>query len=57
VRAALLGDEAPDKWGLPPKPKDMRWPTSERWSAQYDAAEEMLGSHLAMKAARMMKKF
>jgi hypothetical protein len=55
VKAALLGDEDPDEWDLPPKPKGMRWATYERWVAKYDAAEEMLNNQLAFAAARLMK--
>ena len=56
VKAALLGDEDPDEWDLPPKPKGMRWATYERWVAKYDAAEEMLDAQLVMAAARLMKR-
>jgi hypothetical protein len=56
VKAALLGDEDPDEWDLPPKPKGMRWATYENWVARYDAAEEMLDAQLAMAAARLMKR-
>ena len=55
VKAALLGDEDPDEWGLPPKPKGIRWTTYERWVARYDTAEEMLDAQLFMAAARLMK--
>jgi hypothetical protein len=34
----------------------MRWATYERWVARYDAAEEMLDTHLTMAAARLMKR-
>ncbi|QRM29032.1 hypothetical protein [Microvirga sp. VF16] len=56
VKAALLGDEDPDEWDLPPKPKGMRWATYERWVARYDAAEEMLDAQLVQAAARLMKR-
>jgi hypothetical protein len=56
VKAALLGDEDPDEWDLPPKPKGMRWATYERWVAKYDAAEEMLDARLVMAATRLMKR-
>lgn len=56
VKTALLGDEDPDEWDLPPKPKGMRWATYEKWVARYDAAEEMLDAQLVMAAARMMKR-
>jgi hypothetical protein len=56
VKAALLGDEHPDEWDLPSKPKGMRWATYERWIAKYDAAEEMLDTQLVRAAARLMKR-
>jgi len=56
VKAALLGDENPDEWDLPPKPKGMRWATYERWVARYDAAEEMLDAQLIVAAARLMRR-
>jgi hypothetical protein len=56
VKSALLGDEDPDEWDLPPKPKGMRGSTYERWVAKYDAAEEMLDAQLVMAAARLMRR-
>ena len=56
VKADLLGNEGPDEWDLPPKPKGMRWATYKRWVAKYDAAEEMLDAQLVMAAARLMKR-
>jgi hypothetical protein len=55
VKAALLGDEDPDEWDVPPKPKGMRWASYERWVARYDAAEQTLDAQLVMAAARLMK--
>jgi hypothetical protein len=56
VKAALLADENPDEWDLPPKPKGMRWATYEQWVARYDAAEEMLDAQLITAAERLMKR-
>jgi hypothetical protein len=56
VKAALLRDEDPDEWDLPPKPRGMRWATYERWVAKFDAAEEMLDAQLFRAAARLMKR-
>jgi hypothetical protein len=56
VKAALLGDEDPDEWDLPPKPRGMHWATYERWVARYDAAEELLDARLVLAAARLMKR-
>ncbi|WP_165820283.1 hypothetical protein [Microvirga sp. KLBC 81] len=41
MKARLVGNEDPDEWDLPPKPKDMHWATYERWVARYDAAEDL----------------
>ena len=49
-----IGDENPEEWDLPPKPKGMRWSTYERWEAKYDRAEEALDQHLSWAAARFM---
>ena len=56
VKAVLLGNEDPDEWDLPPKPKGMRWSTYERWMAKYDVAEERLDAQIVMAAARLMKR-
>jgi hypothetical protein len=56
VKARLIGDEDPDNWDLPPKPKGMRWATYERWVAKYDAAEEVLKAPLRMAAERLIKR-
>ncbi len=56
VKAALLGDEDPAEWDVPPKPKGMHWATYERWVARYDAAEELLDTQLVTAAARLMKR-
>ncbi len=56
VKARLIGDEDPDEWDLPPKPKGMRWKTYEKWKAKFDAAEEALDAHCGMALARLMKR-
>ena len=56
MKTRLLGDEDPDEWDLPPKPKGMRWATYERWVAKYDAAEEVLNAQLITAAARLMER-
>ena len=56
VKTRLLGNEDPNEWDLPPKPKGMRWATYERWVAKYDAAEEALNAQLITAAARLMER-
>jgi hypothetical protein len=46
VKTRLIGDEDPDDWDLPPKPKGMRWATYERRVAEYDIAESALDMRL-----------
>jgi hypothetical protein len=55
VKARLIGDQDPDEWDLPPKPKGMRWVTYENWEAKYDAAEEALDALCGQALARLMK--
>jgi hypothetical protein len=57
VKWSLIGEEDPDEWDLPPKPKRMRWATYERLVARYDAAEKMLDAQLDLAVARLMKRF
>jgi hypothetical protein len=57
VKARLIGDENPDEWDLPPKPKGMRWATYEKWEAKYDAAEEAIDALCGLALARLMTRF
>ena len=54
VKARLMGDQDPDEWDLPPKPKGMRWKTYEKWEAKFDAAEDALEAHCSLDLARLM---
>jgi hypothetical protein len=56
VKRRLIGDEDPDDWDLPPKPKRMRWSTYERWEAKYDGADDALDYRLGLTVARLMKR-
>ena len=56
VKARLIGDEDPDEWDVPPKPKRMRWKTYEKWEAKFDAAEDALDAHCGLALARQMKR-
>jgi hypothetical protein len=55
VKNQLIGDEDPDEWDLPPKPKWMRWRTYERLEAKYDAAEEALDYQCALALSPLLK--
>jgi hypothetical protein len=57
IKARLIGDEDPDDWDLPPKPKRMRMRTYERWEAKFDEAEDALDQHLCMVVGRLMRRF
>ncbi len=54
VKARLIGDEDPDEWDLPPKPKGMRWATYEKWEAKYDAADDAIDTLCGLALARLM---
>jgi hypothetical protein len=56
TKAQPIGDEDPDEWDLPPKPKGLRWATYERWVSRYDAAEYALDTRIALAAAQLMKR-
>ncbi len=56
VKARLIGDEDPDEWDLPPKPKGMRWATYERWEAKFDAAEDAIEAYCGLALARLVKR-
>jgi hypothetical protein len=56
VKARLIGDEDPDEWDLPPKPKGMRWATYEKWEAKFDAAEDAIDALCGLALARLMKR-
>ena len=56
IKARLIGDENPENWDLPPKPKRMRLRTYQRWEAKYDEAEEALDNALCISVARLMKR-
>jgi hypothetical protein len=56
VKTRLIGNEDPDEWDLPPKPKWMRWTTYERLEARYDAAEEALELQCALALAGLLKR-
>jgi hypothetical protein len=42
IKARLIGDNNPDEWDLPPKPKWMRWATYNRLEARFDHYEAAL---------------
>ena len=56
VKQRLIGDEDPDEWDLPLKPKGMRLRTYERWEAKYDRAEEALDHYCTLALGRLMGK-
>ena len=54
IKNRLIGDEDPDEWDLPPKPKRMRLNTYERWEAKYDRAEDVLDYQLCLSVGRLL---
>jgi hypothetical protein len=49
IKTLLIGDNNPDEWDLPPKPKWMRWATYNSYVERYDGYEAILDSALAAK--------
>jgi hypothetical protein len=56
IKAQLIGDEDPDAWDLPPKPKRMRRHTYERWEAKYDQAEGALDPYLCRVVTQLLNR-
>jgi hypothetical protein len=54
IKNRLIGDEDPDEWDLPPKPKRMRSTTYERWEAKYDRAEDLLDYQICLAVDRLL---
>ena len=42
IKARLIGDQNPDEWDLPPKPKWMRWPTYDRYVERFERHQAIL---------------
>ena len=40
MKADLLGNEGPDDWDLPPKPKGMHWRTYNRLVDRYEKYDQ-----------------
>ena len=54
IKNRLIGDEDPDEWDLPPRPKRMQLKTYERWEAKYDRAEDVLDWQLCLTVGRLL---
>lgn len=57
IKSRLIADLDPDEWDLPPKPKWLRWKTYNRYEDRYDRYEEALDRGLAVRVAKLGKKF
>lgn len=55
IKSRLIGDNDPDEWDLPPKPKWMRWSTYDRLESQFDCYEAVLNDGLLELVARFEK--
>jgi hypothetical protein len=56
IKARLIADLDPDEWGLPPKPKWMRWSTYNWLVDRFDRYEEILDRRVAELMAKLLKK-
>jgi hypothetical protein len=56
IKAHLIGDQDPDEWDLPPKPKWMRWRTYNRHVERFDRYEAILEDGIAELMAKFLGK-
>jgi hypothetical protein len=55
IKAKLIGDEDPEEWDLPPRPKWMRWHTYKRHVEKFDRYEEQLNALCLRTLQRLLK--
>jgi hypothetical protein len=53
IKARLIGENDPDEWDLPPKPKGMRWKTYNRHEEKFDHYEAILDHGCVALAAKL----
>jgi len=53
IKARLIGENDPDEWDLPPKPKWMRWKTYNLYEAKFDHYEAILDEGCIELAAKL----
>lgn len=53
IKSLLIGDNDPDQWDLPPKPKWMRWSSYNRYVERYERYEDVLNYGCAALAAKL----
>jgi hypothetical protein len=53
IKSGLIGDNDPEEWDLPPKPKWMRWKTYEQHKKKFDHYDEILDCGCAALAVRL----
>lgn len=53
IKSRLIGQNDPDEWDLPPKPKWMRWATYTRHVESFDGYEAVLDYGCAASAAKL----
>jgi len=56
IKARLIGDNDPDAWDLPPKPKWMRWTTYNRYVDRFDKCEAILDAGCAALVEKWLDK-
>ena len=53
IKGRLIGDNDPEEWDLPPKPKWMRWKTYNQLEARFDRYEATLDYGCAALVAKL----
>jgi hypothetical protein len=56
IKARLIGDNDPDEWDVPPKPKWMRRRTYNRFVERFDAYEDVLTRGIPELWAKLLSK-
>ncbi len=56
IKARLIGNNDPDDWDLPPKPKWMRWRTYNRYVERYEHYDDALDYGCVELAAKLFGK-
>jgi hypothetical protein len=55
IKAKLIGDEDPEEWDLPPKPKWMRWHTYNKYVEKFDRYEGQLNALCVRALQRLLR--
>ena len=56
IKSKLIGDHDPDEWGLPPKPKWMRWRIYNRHEEKFDVYQDTIDRRFFAVVARLLNR-